>query len=85
MHKLVSNYIRLISKIFHNKPSKNIVQISNLCRRGDLYTTALKDLFSCFVMICYGLLVAMFFFVFIPYLSFVRRLLTKKYIVTTEL
>ena len=46
------NNISLILKKFHNKtPFLGLLNFK-LCRRGDLYTTTSKDLFSCFVMIC---------------------------------
>ena len=57
---MLSN-ISLISKKIHNKaPFLGFLNFK-LCRRGDLYTITSKDLFSWFVMICYGLLVAIFF------------------------
>ena len=73
------NNISLISKKFHNKTPFLAPLNFKLCRRGGLYTTTSKDLFSWFVMVCHDLLVAIFFLLFIAYLSFVRRLYTKKY------
>ena len=61
------NNISLISKKFHNKtPFLGLLNFK-LCRRGDMYTTTSKDLFSWFVS-------GDIFLLFIPYLSFVRRL-----------
>ena len=55
------NNISLISKKIHNKiPFLGFLHFK-LCRRGDLYTTTSKDLFSWFVMVCHDLLVAIFF------------------------
>ena len=71
----MTNNISLISKIFHNKPNISALLKFKLFAQGVVYTTDLQRITSCFSC----LLVAMFFFVFIPYLSFVRRVYTKKY------
>ena len=48
----MSNNIGLISKKFHNKPNISGLLKFKLFAKGDIYiyTTTLKDLFSCFFM-----------------------------------
>ena len=46
----MSNNIGLISKKFHNKPNISGLLKFKLFAKGDIYTTALKGLFSCFFM-----------------------------------